>query len=69
MYVTPCISICVVDETTNICIGCKRTKEEIQNWNDYSYEQRYDIMKRLGYGKRKIRYQSHEERLRRYDRG
>lgn len=69
MYVTPCVSICRLDPITKVCIGCNRTKEEIDNWSTYSSEKQYEIMKRLGYGKRKGRYQTYEERLRRYDRG
>lgn len=52
MYVTPCIGICQIQN--NICIGCKRSKKEIQNWNLYSYEERMEVMRRLGYGKRRI---------------
>lgn len=63
--ITPCVSICKIDETTNICIGCKRTQEEICDWYSYTSEQRMDIMRRLGYGKR----MGLEERLRNYDRG
>lgn len=63
--VTPCISICKIDETTNICVGCKRTFEEIQDWYSYTSDQRMTIMRRLGYGKRVGR----EERLRNYERG
>jgi uncharacterized protein len=63
--ITPCISICKVDEVTKICIGCKRTKQEIDDWYSYTPEQRMDIMRRLGYGKRVGR----EERLRNYERG
>jgi len=62
--ITPCVSLCNIDETDK-CTGCKRTSEEIRDWYAYTSEQRMDIMRRLGYGKRMGR----EERLRRYDRG
>jgi predicted Fe-S protein YdhL (DUF1289 family) len=62
--ITPCVSLCNIDETDK-CTGCKRTSEEIRDWYTYTSEQRMDIMRRLGYGKRMGR----EERLRRYDRG
>lgn len=63
--ITPCVSVCKINEISNKCDGCGRTKEEIDNWKAYSQEERMEIMRRLGYGKRMGR----EERLRRYDRG
>ena len=65
MYITPCVSLCVINQETQICEGCQRTSVEIQEWSEYSFDKRMDIMRRLGYGKRKSR----EETLRRYDRG
>lgn len=29
---SPCISICVIDESTGFCKGCKRTRDEIAAW-------------------------------------
>lgn len=52
MYVTPCVSICVIDKDSKKCIGCGRTGEQISHWTKYSDEQRMSIMKELGYGKR-----------------
>jgi predicted Fe-S protein YdhL (DUF1289 family) len=51
MYVTPCVSLCKLE--AGICIGCKRTKEEITRWKSYTDDERLAVMKRLGYGKRK----------------
>jgi len=62
--ITPCISVCTVGENGK-CIGCDRTPEEIRDWYTYTSDQRMEIMRRLGYGKRMGR----EERLRRYERG
>jgi len=53
MYISPCVQLCVVDKETNKCKGCNRTLEQIRDWSKYSDEQRMDIMKELGYGKRK----------------
>lgn len=53
MYVTPCISVCRIDKDTRKCEGCGRTIEEISNWASYSEDERLDIMKKLGYGRRK----------------
>lgn len=65
MYITPCISVCKIDPVTQICIGCKRTLEEVRDWTSFSSQQRLEVMQRLGYGKRVGR----EEKLRRYERG
>lgn len=53
MYVTPCISVCRIDKDTRKCEGCGRTIEEISNWASYSDDERLDIMRKLGYGRRK----------------
>lgn len=53
MYVTPCISVCRIDKDTRKCEGCGRSIEEISNWSRYSDDERLDIMRKLGYGKRK----------------
>lgn len=64
-YITPCISICTIDAATDICIGCKRTKDQIRNWPNMTYTDRMEVMRTLGFGSR----MSKEERLRRYDKG
>jgi len=53
MYVTPCVSICKIEDGK--CTGCGRTLEEIAKWRSYSDEERLDIMKRLGYGIRRTK--------------
>jgi len=63
--ITPCVAICSLDPVNGICNGCGRTYEEIQDWDGFTNEQRMEIMKRLGYGKR----MSRQECLRRYDKG
>lgn len=57
MYITPCVSICRIEDKK--CIGCGRTVDQITNWTKYSHEERMHIMKGLGYGKRT----SKEDRL------
>jgi len=63
MYVTPCISVCKIDKDSRKCEGCGRSIEEITNWTKYTHEQRMDIMRKLGYGKRR----QHERKSRRYN--
>lgn len=53
--ITPCVGICRLDQLTAVCIGCGRTHEEIQDWSGFTEETRMEIMRRLGYGKRKPR--------------
>lgn len=52
MYITPCVSLCVVDKDSGKCKGCNRTIDQIRNWHRYTDEQRMQVMKDLGYGKR-----------------
>lgn len=33
---SPCIHICKMNVETRVCVGCYRTEEEIENWEDYS---------------------------------
>jgi len=54
-YITPCIGICTINPATQLCSGCGRTTLEIRCWKEYSYEQRMQVMKRLGYGVRRKR--------------
>lgn len=63
--ITPCISICKIDQQTRTCEGCGRSLDEIRDWSKYSDEERDNIIRRLSH-ERKI---GTEERVRRYDRG
>jgi len=40
----PCKRVCVTDPETGLCFGCKRSVEEIRNWNLYSEEMRKSIL-------------------------
>lgn len=42
---SPCIQFCKLDD--GVCLGCKRTKNQIANWLKYSDEERKCIMDRL----------------------
>jgi hypothetical protein len=44
---TPCVSVCVIDETTGLCLGCKRTLTEIAGWAAMSAAERQRIMGEL----------------------
>lgn len=53
MYITPCVSVCKIDKQTRKCTGCGRTIEQIKDWTKYSDQDRMNVMKELGYGKRR----------------
>ena len=42
---SPCIRQCKLKD--NICLGCKRSLEEIQNWMFYSDSERLQILEKL----------------------
>ena len=53
LFISPCIGICTLDQNSQNCLGCGRTKDEISKWIQLSHDERMVIMKRLGYGQRK----------------
>jgi len=40
---SPCIGVCVVDETTHLCQGCFRTLGEIQGWSNLDNAQKKTV--------------------------
>ena len=44
---SPCTKVCTLDASGRICLGCRRTVEEIARWASYSDRQRREIMKAL----------------------
>lgn len=46
-YLSPCKSICQLDDTESYCIGCKRTVEEVGSWLSYSEEVREQLLGEL----------------------
>ena len=42
---SPCKSICRIQN--NVCVGCKRTKDEINTWSKLSNEQKKIIVDRI----------------------
>lgn len=41
---SPCIGVCTLDETTNLCQGCFRTIDEIAGWGAYSAEEKRQVL-------------------------
>jgi predicted Fe-S protein YdhL (DUF1289 family) len=44
---SPCISVCVLDPRTKVCIGCGRTIDEIASWGDLGDDERREVLARL----------------------
>jgi predicted Fe-S protein YdhL (DUF1289 family) len=44
---SPCVKICVIHPDARICIGCRRTAEEISKWSRMTAEERQTIMSGL----------------------
>jgi predicted Fe-S protein YdhL (DUF1289 family) len=42
---SPCRRICILED--GVCIGCKRTKEEISKWNRHTNEEKQKILDRI----------------------
>lgn len=44
---SPCVSVCLVHPDVGICLGCHRTRAEIDEWNDLSPDERALILDEL----------------------
>ena len=44
---SPCIRLCILNETTGLCEGCGRTSAEIAQWWRMSEDERLAIMAEL----------------------
>ena len=44
---SPCINVCVIDQTSGLCAGCYRTLDEIAAWIDLSPAARRAIVEEL----------------------
>ena len=44
---TPCIAVCLMDQRTNLCLGCGRTLPEIARWGRMESAERLSIMSTL----------------------
>jgi predicted Fe-S protein YdhL (DUF1289 family) len=44
---SPCTKVCVMDEGSGLCKGCKRTLEEIGRWGRMTDAERDAVMQRL----------------------
>lgn len=44
---TPCTRVCRIDPATGLCLGCKRTIDEIMRWRDMTPAERRAVMAAL----------------------
>jgi len=44
---TPCIKVCQMDPVRGVCIGCRRTLDEIARWGSMSDAERKAVMDAL----------------------
>ena len=45
--VSPCVSICIMNEASGFCEGCWRTRDEIAGWRRMDDDERWDVIDRL----------------------
>jgi uncharacterized protein len=44
---SPCISVCQIDDSTGLCIGCLRTVDEIRDWIILMPEDRHHVLRQI----------------------
>ncbi|HYF04049.1 MAG TPA: DUF1289 domain-containing protein [Patescibacteria group bacterium] len=47
MITSPCIKICSMDQSLNVCIGCWRTLDEIARWGRADDDEKREILKAI----------------------
>ena len=58
---SPCVRICVVYETRDICRGCYRTLDEISRWASYTSEQKFELLEELARRKARQPFPHHAQ--------
>jgi predicted Fe-S protein YdhL (DUF1289 family) len=43
----PCIQICTIDPDNELCMGCSRTSDEINNWFLMTPEEQIELIEKL----------------------
>ncbi len=44
---SPCLKVCVVDDATRTCVGCRRTLDEIARWGRMTAVEQWQVVARL----------------------
>lgn len=42
---SPCIKVCKLEN--EVCVGCKRTRQEIANWSKYTDKEKLEIILKI----------------------
>ncbi len=58
---SPCVKICVVDETRDVCHGCYRTLDEISRWAGYTRAEKIALLDDLARRKSRAPFPHHSE--------
>jgi len=58
---SPCVRICVVDETRSVCRGCYRTLDEISRWASYTRTEKLALLEVLANRKAAAPFPHHSE--------
>ncbi len=41
---SPCVSVCTLDPSASVCVGCWRTTDEIAEWGGMSAERKHAVL-------------------------
>ena len=44
---SPCVSVCQMEEGTGLCLGCRRTLEEIRDWIIMTPDEKRAVLARI----------------------
>ncbi|MDX1709841.1 MAG: DUF1289 domain-containing protein [Rhodovibrionaceae bacterium] len=44
---SPCISVCQLDDATDLCLGCQRNIDEIRDWPIMTADEKRAVLKRI----------------------
>ena len=47
MIKSPCLNVCYIDQTSGLCLGCKRRIDEISSWKSLSSVEKKNIIKEI----------------------
>ena len=51
---SPCISVCQMEEASGLCLGCRRTIDEIRDWIILTPEEKRSVLARIEERKRRL---------------
>ena len=51
---SPCVSVCQMEEATGLCLGCRRTIDEIRDWIILTPDEKHAVLARIEERKRKL---------------